>query len=180
MGWTRLAAGAVALVLLGAAVNQAALAHGKKHNPTRYDYVMKNGVPESYLDKENPLAASEENLADGARVYAENCAACHGPKGQGDGPDAKDLKPKPPELASMMTMITNMKDKHKGMHHGAMKAAASREMSMMTEGYVYWTISEGGTALESPMPPFKDALSEKEIWQVMLYMANGFDAKPKQ
>lgn len=52
-----------------------------------------------------------------------------------------------------------------------------RQTSMMTEGYIYWTVSEGGEALGTAMPGFKDALSEKERWQLILFMSNDFKAK---
>ena len=34
----------------------------------------------------------------GDRIYADNCASCHGPKGRGDGPNASRLDPRPPDL----------------------------------------------------------------------------------
>lgn len=43
-----------------------------------------------------PLAPrSAPNLARGASLYAEQCAACHGVTGAGDGPNAKGLNPPP-------------------------------------------------------------------------------------
>jgi high-affinity iron transporter len=43
-----------------------------------------------------PLApATAPDLARGAQIYSENCAACHGPTGNADGPAAKGLNPKP-------------------------------------------------------------------------------------
>lgn len=33
--------------------------------------------------------------SDGAKIYAEKCALCHGPAGHGDGPGAAALNPKP-------------------------------------------------------------------------------------
>lgn len=35
---------------------------------------------------------------EGRRLYAENCALCHGPAGAGDGPVAAGLKPAPADL----------------------------------------------------------------------------------
>jgi len=32
---------------------------------------------------------------DGAKIYAERCALCHGPNGKGDGPASAGLDPKP-------------------------------------------------------------------------------------
>jgi mono/diheme cytochrome c family protein len=42
-----------------------------------------------------PLAAAEP---DGAALFAETCAACHGPGGRGDGPLAGQLSTAPPDL----------------------------------------------------------------------------------
>lgn len=43
-----------------------------------------------------PLAPRQApDLARGAALYAEQCAACHGVSGHGDGPNAKDLNPRP-------------------------------------------------------------------------------------
>jgi high-affinity iron transporter len=47
-----------------------------------------------------PLAPSKApDLARGAALYAENCAACHGVTGHADGPAAKGLDPKPVAFA---------------------------------------------------------------------------------
>jgi len=48
------------------------------------------------------------NLHRGKKLFGENCAKCHGPTGQGDGPLAKDHDPRPsnfhePEKMSKMT-----------------------------------------------------------------------------
>lgn len=40
------------------------------------------------------------DLALGARLFAESCAACHGPTGHGDGPAAAALKPPPADFQS--------------------------------------------------------------------------------
>lgn len=174
---------ALALLLSFTAVERNAAAHGKNHNPVRYEFVMKNGIPAIYRGLTNSLAPNPEDLAAGVILYGENCASCHGAAGNGDGPDGKDLEPRPPALRGMMTMIARMKHgpgmmmQGSGMmNHGSMKEGADRQMAMMTEGYLYWTISEGGEALGTAMPAFKDVLSEKERWQLILFMSNGFKA----
>ena len=43
-----------------------------------------------------PLPNRPPSLARGAVVYREQCAACHGESGRGDGPKAKSLKGPPP------------------------------------------------------------------------------------
>jgi mono/diheme cytochrome c family protein len=39
--------------------------------------------------------------AEGARLYMENCAQCHGPSGKGDGPWAADFTPPPSDLTQL-------------------------------------------------------------------------------
>jgi mono/diheme cytochrome c family protein len=39
-----------------------------------------------------------ELVAKGQASFARYCASCHGPKGEGDGPAARALKPKPRNL----------------------------------------------------------------------------------
>lgn len=43
----------------------------------------------------------EHTQPSGKRLYAENCAACHGPSGQGDGTLAKDLFMPPSDLTAL-------------------------------------------------------------------------------
>ncbi|MFX4493807.1 c-type cytochrome, partial [Acinetobacter baumannii] len=43
-----------------------------------------------------PLAPSKvPDLVNGAALYQQQCAACHGATGAGDGQDAKGLTPRP-------------------------------------------------------------------------------------
>ncbi len=42
----------------------------------------------------------EQRAANGERVFAKACAACHGTAGRGDGPTAADLDPPPRDLTS--------------------------------------------------------------------------------
>ena len=43
-------------------------------------------------------APSVAGAADGATLFRSNCAGCHGRAGKGDGPGARSLNPKPPDL----------------------------------------------------------------------------------
>jgi len=77
----------------------------------------------------------------GARLYARHCAACHGPQGRGDGPNARYL-PVPPAV------------------HGSREA-----MERRTDDRLYDAIAAGGGALgRSPrMPPFGETLAPAQI-----------------
>jgi len=42
------------------------------------------------------------------------------------------------------------------------------------EGFVYWSIADGGAPIGSPMPAYKDVMTPKEIWSLIHFMRNGF------
>lgn len=54
-----------------------------------------------------PIAAADS----GAELFAANCSTCHGPKGDGDGPAAPGLNPKPRKFSdkAIMSKITDAK-----------------------------------------------------------------------
>ncbi|MCC7118589.1 MAG: cytochrome c [Anaerolineales bacterium] len=86
--------------------------------------------------------AHAPDLANGEKIYAEKCAACHGPTGMGDGPQSKDL---PVSVAAL------------GLPEVANPAAPAAW---------YATVSQGN--LERFMPPFL-SLSDQERWDVVSY-----------
>jgi len=121
-----------------------------RHSMQRHQFVMQEGIPEKYRDLTNPLTATDSVLADGQRIYATNCSACHGETGQGDGPAGAALDPKPSSLSEL-----------------------ARMPMMSSDAYLYWTIAEGGTPVGSAMPPFEAALSPEDIWSVIVYLREG-------
>lgn len=44
---------------------------------------------------------SMPDAREGAAIYAENCAQCHGTSGKGDGPWAASLSPRPADLTKL-------------------------------------------------------------------------------
>jgi mono/diheme cytochrome c family protein len=112
----------------------------------RHQFVMRNGVDSRYASKVNPLQRTAENTGAGKKLYGQHCASCHGSTGLGDGEAGKSLNPRPADIA------------------------AFSRMRMATDGYLYWTIAEGGVQLGTAMPPFKGALKEDEIWKIVIYM----------
>ena len=110
---------------------------------------MMYGIPKPYRSARNPLTNSAETLEHGAQVYANNCAACHGTRGNGDGPAGTQLSPPPADL-------TWLSRSH-----------------MVGDQYVYWTVEEGGKPVGSAMPSFKGVLSERDAWAVVAYVRHG-------
>ena len=112
----------------------------------RHQFVMRNGVDPAYVSKSNPLKPTDANLTSGKGLFKNYCAACHGLSGRGDGEAGKSLNPPPSNIA------------------------ASSKMRMATDGYLFWTIAEGGVPLGTAMPPFKNSLKEDQIWKIILYL----------
>jgi mono/diheme cytochrome c family protein len=108
------------------------------------------GVEKEYEGAKSPLTGKPEAIADGAKLYSQNCAACHGPNGMGNGDMGKALSPSPALLAYMV------------------------RRPIAVDEYLLWTISEGGKQFGTDMPAFKDKLAREEIWKIIAYMRAGF------
>lgn len=105
-------------------------------------------APEEFASLANPFAADHEAVETGEELFQAYCASCHGPGGQGDGPAAETLDPKPATLAD-----------------GAM-------MNDLSDGYLYWRVSLGGQMdpFNSAMPAWEAALSEEQRWQIISFV----------
>ncbi len=101
-------------------------------------------VPAEFADLTNPIPADEASIARGEAIYQQQCAACHGPTGLGDGDAAATLDPPPAPLA--------------------------RTAQKMDDAYLYWRIHEGGAAFGTAMPAYGAVLSEDQIWDVINYL----------
>ena len=121
----------------------------------RHHQAMMYGIPEPYRSAHNPLTNSTVTLQRGAQVYAQSCASCHGARGYGDGPAARQLTPRPADLSWL---------------------AHTR---MVGDQYIDWTVSEGGQPVGSAMPAFKGVLSRRDIWAVVTYVRQGLGLRPR-
>ncbi len=100
-------------------------------------------IPADYQGKTNPVPADEASLARGEEIYAQQCATCHGDGGMGDGPAGQGLNPAPAPIA--------------------------HSSQMLSDSYLFWRISEGGAQFKTAMIPYKNILSEPDIWDVINY-----------
>jgi mono/diheme cytochrome c family protein len=108
---------------------------------TSLDATLRRDAP---LDK-NPVELTEQNLLSGVRLFAQNCAVCHG-SAQGaasPSPIAKGLYQKPPQLAT------------DGVEDDA-------------EGVSFWKIKHGIRL--TGMPSFGHSLSDQQIWTLALFL----------
>jgi len=129
----------IAVLMLGLPSN--ALTAGSHHMSPR--------VPLNQIEKArsliNPLDLSSAVAEQGKILYEgkATCVNCHGPRGNGRGPGAKDLDPPPRNFQHMGFW------RHR------------------TEGEIFWVIKHGspGTA----MIPFGGLLTDEEIWSIIQY-----------
>jgi len=126
-----------------------AMAHGKEDHAAKAKMdkhmqammAAKEQVPEDYrIMERTPIIPDAESLARGAELYSENCAVCHGDKGDGKGPAASAL-PTPP---------ANFLDTH--------------HSSMYNPGEKFWIIKNGSG--ETGMPAFTN-LSPADRWHLV-------------
>lgn len=93
--------------------------------------------------KTNPLPVTEQNMLDGAMVYTDNCAVCHGVPGKPRTALSQGMFPDPPGLFEPKEMVTDDR-----------------------EGTIYWKVTNGIRL--SGMPAFEKTLSESDRWKVTM------------
>ena len=121
-------------------------------NPVSYYYEITTGkelrqnapVPGEYTGLKNPIEPDQYSLMSGESTFLEYCIFCHGEFGMGDGENAKDFYPRPPQTP--------------------------HTSHMMADDYLFWRISEGGEEFRTAMVAFKGRLSEKQRWDVINYV----------
>ena len=97
-------------------------------------------APAAERKRANPVAMSQEGLLEAGDLFRENCVACHGTEGLGNGPLAKELEHEPANLFAM----------------------APRH----ADGDLYWKVAKG----RGEMPGWDEVLSDDQIWMLVHYM----------
>jgi mono/diheme cytochrome c family protein len=100
-----------------------------------------------------PLPVNEPNLSQGAAVYVENCAFCHGLPNQKATLAAKGMFPPPPQLFSKDEMVADD-----------------------PVGVTYWKVANGIRL--SGMPGFGEMLTKDQVWQVSMLLAKADKLPP--
>ncbi len=98
-----------------------------------------------------PLQPDETNLVAGAHIYSDRCAVCHGFHGK-PSPNGQHMFPSAPGLW----------EKH---HNGAVVGVSDDP-----PGETYWKVANGIRL--TGMPSYKELLTDTEMWQVSLLLAN--------
>ncbi len=105
-------------------------------------YLMTLGVPDfKYNEPWTGPEFSDASVDRGKVVYKEYCSQCHGATGQGDGPAASGLSPKPAVHANMAFDKLPMEYIYNVIYHGGRSVGESPNMP-------YWglTIGQQGVA----------------------------------
>ena len=97
-------------------------------------------VPRRAERKKNPFPADRASLDAGRKIYVAECLDCHGRRGAGDGPGARELKGRVPDLGAT-------------------------EVWKQSDGALFYKLSTG----RGDMPGFDDMLEEPERWHVLNY-----------
>lgn len=97
----------------------------------------------------NPVLADEKSVAAGKILFGQECRACHGDTGKGNGPAVISLERLPSDLTDPM-------------------------MAKHSDGALFWKITEG----RSPMPSFAKRLSDDARWRIVDYIRT-FSPIPK-
>lgn len=98
-------------------------------------------APADWKLKKNPVPATDASKEAGKKTYLTLCAPCHGEKGKGNGPLAVTLNPSPANHSS-------------------------NQFQMQKDGEIFYKIITG----KNPMPSYRQALTEQQIWNIVNYI----------
>ena len=104
------------------------------------------------------MEPDQVNLTAGARIYVERCAICHGLHGRSSAIGAHMYPDAPPLLEA---------------HHNDPTIVGVSDDPV---GATYWKVQSGIRL--TGMPSFKTQLSDTEMWQVSIFLANASKPMP--
>jgi thiosulfate dehydrogenase len=102
--------------------------------------------------KDVPIPVDADNMMNGAMVYTDQCAVCHGLPNKDRTSIAAGMFPRPPQLFR------------------------GKGVTDDPAGETYWKVKNGIRL--TGMPAFKNTLSDKEMWQVSILLANADKIDP--
>jgi mono/diheme cytochrome c family protein len=108
---------------------------------TSLDATLRREAP-----KASPFEPTAADLANGAKLYVQNCAVCHGTAHSTSNAIARGLYIRAPQF-----------NRRKGVTDDPV-------------GETYWKIAHG--IAWTAMPAFRTALGEREVWQIAWFLKN--------
>ena len=124
--------------------------------PLPFEKKLAHGALNAHIAKQGPkeslVPADEANYVAAAEVYKQNCAVCHGLPGEAKTAIATGMYPDPPQL-----------------FHGT---GVTDDPAWET----HWK-AENGSRMTG-MPGFKGRLTDKQLWQVSVLLANADKISP--
>ena len=91
--------------------------------------------------KKNPIAATQESIGAGQKIYTKTCTMCHGKTGDADGPAVIELNIHPAKLSDP-------------------------NLAKESDCSLFWKITTG----KKPMPGYGKTLSETDRWNLVNYV----------
>jgi mono/diheme cytochrome c family protein len=123
--------------MVGMALSLSALSIGERISAVSAEWT----VPEEADLISNPVPLSQGSRGQGAMIFGQRCAVCHGERGHGDGPSSLSLGVLPADLASPAILA-------------------------QSDGRLFWKIAIG----RGPMPSWDVVLSEEDRWHVINFL----------
>ncbi|MBV8049749.1 MAG: cytochrome c [Acidobacteriaceae bacterium] len=118
--------------------------------PMPLEKTLANGALHARVEKEMPktvpITANEQTYLAGAQIYREHCEVCHGAPAGDQTAIAKGMFPKPPKLLQ------------------------GKGVTDDEPGETFWKVANGIRL--TGMPSFRGPLSDTQVWQVSLLLAN--------
>jgi mono/diheme cytochrome c family protein len=141
--YTLLLFGAVSLVILSASSNYRSSQHYITSTRFLHDTTKQPGwlAPATADSIKNPLPVTQESISKGEELYNMYCFSCHGDTGYGDGPAGGSMGVRP----------ANFHD---------------QRVIKQKDGALFWKLTNG----KGNMPPFKEALTEEQRWQLIVFL----------
>ena len=134
---------AVSLLILSASSNYRSSQHYMASTRFLQDTTKQPGwlAPASTDSIKNPLPVTQESISKGEELYNMYCFSCHGDTGYGDGPAGGSMGVRP----------ANFHD---------------QRVIKQKDGALFWKLTNG----KGNMPPFKEALTEEQRWQLIVFL----------
>ncbi len=134
---------AVSVIMLSASSNYQSSIYKKTDSKFLQDTVKQVAwlAPASADSIKNPLTVSKESISKGEELYNMYCFSCHGDTGYGDGPAGGSMGIRP----------ANFHD---------------QRVIKQKDGALFWKLTNG----KGNMPPFKEALTEEQRWQLIVFL----------